>query len=231
MTRTATRNGTGVKPRGLRVGALAAAAALAIIVVAVVVIATRGERQTVGVNWHAQQEAVGNVGPVEDASGTIVRRDSGIAYEFNAKSLTPGNAYTLWLVVVNNPEACAASPCTAADFFQNDATATQVLYGGDGDVAGDSGELTLSGSLSEGPVGGWLEDRSFDDPRTAQIFLVINDHGPELAEFMPGMTQTYRGGCSDDSPFPEVFPATALADGEVGPNTCLLTQVAVFLAP
>jgi hypothetical protein len=60
---------------------------------------------------------------------------------------------------------------------------------------------------------------------------VINDHGPMLPEFMPGMIQTYRGGCSDSSPFPGVFPATALADGEDGPNTCRLHQAAVFLAP
>lgn len=231
MTRTTSRTESGAetsRPR-TRTWGLAAAAVLAIIVIVALVTASGGERQTVGVNWHAQQESVGNTGPVEGASATLVRRDSGISYEFNAKSLAPGNAYTLWLVVVNNPEACAASPCTGADFFQNDATGTQVLYGGDGDVAGDSGELTLSGSLSEGEVDGWLGTRTFEDAETAQIHLVVNDHGPELAEFMPGMIQTYRGGCSDASPFPEIFPATALADGEVGPNTCLLTQAAVFL--
>lgn len=223
---------TEIRPRpgmGTRTWILIAGAALAVIVVAAVVVATGGERETVGVNWHPQQESVGNAGPVEGASATLVRRDGGIAYEFNAKSLTPGHAYTLWLVVVNNPEACSASPCTAADFFQNDATGSQVLYGGSGAVAGDSGELALSGSVSEGPVEGWIANRSFDDAQTAQVHLVINDHGPELAEFMPGMIETYRGGCSDESPFPEIFPPTALADGEVGPNTCLLTQAAVFL--
>lgn len=229
--RMTTTTETRTRTTKTRAWALGAAAALAIIIVAAVVLATGGERQTVGVNWHAQQESAGNVGPVDGASATLVRRDSGIAYEFNANSLTPGNAYTLWLVVINNPEACAASPCTGADIFQNDATGSQVLYGGDGDVAGDSGELTLSGSLSEGSVEGWLGNRDFEDAETAQIHLVLNDHGPELAEFMPGMIETYRGGCSDDSPFPEIFPATALADGEVGPNTCLLTQAAVFLAP
>lgn len=231
MTRTISRTDGGANPSRSRTLGLAAAAVVAIIVIAGIVITTGGEPQTAGVNWHAQQEAAGNTGPVEGASATLERGNNGISYEFNAKSLTPGNAYTLWLVVINNPEACAASPCTGADIFQNEATGSQVLYGGDGDVAGDSGELTLSGSLSEGAVEGWLENRSFEDAETAQIHLVLNDHGPELAEFMPGMVETYRGGCSDDSPFPEIFPATALADGEVGPNTCLLSQAAVFLAP
>ena len=42
------------------------------------------------------------------------------------------------------------------------------------------------------------------------------------------MLATYRGGCSDDSPFPGIFPQTALDDGLVGPNTCRLTMSAIF---
>jgi hypothetical protein len=45
------------------------------------------------------------------------------------------------------------------------------------------------------------------------------------------MIHTYRGGCADSSPFPPIFPATALADGESGPNICRLYQAATFLAP
>ena len=66
------------------------------------------------------------------------------------------------------------------------------------------------------------------------VHLVINDHGPMLPEHMPGMIHTYRGGCSDPSPFTPIFavpPSTALADGEVGPNICRLYQAATFEAP
>ncbi len=75
---------------------------------------------------------------------------------------------------------------------------------------------------------GWLDDRGRVDSMCAEVHLVLNDHGPALPEFMPGMIQTYRGGCSDSSPFPPIFRPKALADGEPGPNTCRLTQVAVF---
>lgn len=68
----------------------------------------------------------------------------------------------------------------------------------------------------------------FHDSATAEIHLVLNDHGPALAEHMPSMIRTYRGGCSDASPFPAVFPQTALGDGTKGPNTCRLFQVAAF---
>lgn len=185
---------------------------------------------TATVNWHPQQAAFGRVGQVEGARASLVRNDNGLSYRITTNSLTPGNAYTLWLVVVNNPEACDPSPCTAPDIILNPETDSQVRYAA-GSVAGGSGRGTFAGSVKEGPLSGWLPDRSLEDATTAEVHLVINDHGPMLPAFMPGMIHTYRGGCSDASPFPGIFPATALADGEVGPNICRLYQSAVFTAP
>lgn len=185
---------------------------------------------TAGVNWHPQQAGAGNEGAVAGAEASLVRSDSGIAYEFNTNSMTAGNAYTLWVVVVNKPSACADQPCAAGDVIGNAEVDAQVLYG-TGLVADATGVGSFAGTLAEGPLAGWLPDRSFQDAATAEIHLVINDHGPEIAEFMPGMIETYRGGCADDSPFPGIFPATALADGSPGPNTCLLYQASIFLAP
>jgi hypothetical protein len=191
------------------------------------------QRYTAVVNWHAQQMTpFGNhrSGPVDGASAQLVRNSNGISFHISTNSLTPGNAYTLWLVVVNNPAACSAHPCTAADITRNPATHAQVRYAA-GTVAGESGRATLSGAIQEGPLSGWLPDRALEDARHGEIHLVVNDHGPMIPEYMPGMIQTYRGGCRDGSPFPPPFPATALADGEPGPNTCLLYQAAVFPTP
>lgn len=181
------------------------------------------------VNWHAQQAVFGRIGPVEGASATVVRNANGLSFRLTTNSLTAGNAYTLWLVVVTNPEACANTPCTAPDLF-NPATETQVAFAA-GHVAGGAGRGTFAGSVKEGTLSGWLPDRSFDDAMGVEVHLVINDHGSMLPEYMPGMIHTYRGGCSNASPFPPIFPATALADGEVGPNICRLYQVAIFTAP
>jgi hypothetical protein len=180
------------------------------------------------VNWHAQQ--AGKSGPVAGASAHLVRNTNGISFRMTTNSLTPGNAYTLWLVVIDNPAACTSTPCAAPDFLLNAAPGAQVRFAA-GSVAGGAGRGTFAGSVKEGPVEGWLDDRSLENSLGAEIHLVINDHGPMLPEFMPGMIHTYRGGCSDSSPFPPVFPPSALADGEVGPNTCRLYQAAVFLAP
>jgi len=180
--------------------------------------------------WHAQQAALGNTGQVSGASASLVRNGNGIAYRLNTNSFDPGGAYTLWLVVINNPAACAAIPCTAADIILNPDTRSQVRYAA-GNVAGGSGKGTLAGHVNVGPISGWLPGRTLEDPLTAEIHLVVNHHGPMIPEMMPGMIQTYRGGCSGASPFPPVFPASALADGEAGPNICRLFQAAVFLAP
>jgi hypothetical protein len=188
------------------------------------------EHSTATVIWHAQQAGFGKTGPVAGASASLVRNANGISFHINTTSLVPGNAYTLWLVTINNPGACAATPCSAADIILNGDTDSQVSYAA-GRVAGGSGYGTFAGSVQEGPLEGWLNDRSLQDAATAEVHLVINDHGPMLPAFMPSMIHSYRGGCSDSSPFPPVFPATALADGEVGPNTCRLYQAAVFGAP
>ena len=84
------------------------------------------------------------------------------------------------------------------------------------------------GHVSRGPLPqGWLPDQGLEDPRGAEVHLVLNDHGPKLPEYMPGMIRTYRAGCKDEG-LPAIFPASAKADGEPGPNTCTLWQVAFF---
>lgn len=209
--------------RTTRALAVACLTAMAAALVAQAALA-RATHQDATVSWHPQ---TGSTDVVDGATGHVTRNDDGIAFRLRTNSLTPGNAYTLWLVIVNHPEECDATPCTAPEIIGNDDTASQVGFAA-GNVVGEAGRATFSGHVNEGPLDGWLPDRSLEDARGAEVHLVINDHGPALAEHMPGMIRTYRGGCSDDSPFPGVFPPVALEDGEPGPNTCLLTQSAVF---
>lgn len=180
---------------------------------------------TNGVMWHAQT----GTGPVADASAELVATGSGVSARLRTVDLRPGHAYTLWFVVIDNPSACAnhPAPCTPADLFRNPDTQAQVTYG-TGHVAGSSGSGGFAVHMPVGPIDGWLDDRVFDNPYGAEIHVVLNDHGPALGDYMPGMIRTYRGGCGDHSPFPAIFPATALADGQPGPNTCRLYQAAVF---
>jgi hypothetical protein len=185
--------------------------------------------QRVQMGWH-MQSGNAHLSPVsESAKAQLVRTENGISYSIRTEGLRAGHAYTVWVVVINNPAACTASPCSPQDILLTPATNSQVTYGG-GHVVGGSGKAGFGGHLSTGPLlAGWLSNRGLDNPLGADVHLVLNDHGPVLAEFMPEMIQTYRAGCTDAS-LPGIFPPSAKADGTPGPNTCRLWQVAVFEA-
>lgn len=185
------------------------------------------DRQVAPLMWHPQ---TGLPGPVAStAQATLVRRSDGVSFRLTTTELRFGHAYTAWFVVLNNPAACSATPCNAADILLNTATDAQVTYGA-GHISGAGGKASFAGSFRVGPISGWLPGGGLHDPLTAEIQLVLNDHGPVLKGYLPGMIQTYRAGCTDAS-LPGIFPASARADGTPGPNACQLYQVAVFSGP
>jgi hypothetical protein len=208
---------------------LGTAAALVSAAVAGSAAAAPAQVERVQVGWHAQSGNVAFSPVAAGATAHLVRNANGISYSIQTERLNPGHAYTVWVVVINNPSACTASPCSGPDIVLNPATRSQVTYG-TGHVVGASGDAGFGGHLKRGAIpAGWLPGVGLDDPYAADVHLVLNDHGPVLTEFMPEMIQTYRAGCTDAS-LPGIFPATARADGTPGPNTCRLWQVAVFEA-
>lgn len=186
-------------------------------------VAARSARQTAAVMWHPQTLVSG---PVDGGTATLVRRSNGLAFRLTTTHLRPGHAYTVWFVVINNPAACSASPCSGPDILLNEETDSQVSYAA-GHISGGSGRASFAGSFQAGPIEGWLDGGGLWDPMSAEIQLVLNDHGPKLPAYMPGMTHTYRAGCTDAS-IPVIFPDSARADGRPGPNACQLYQVAAF---
>ena len=185
------------------------------------------EVQPTPMRWHTQSGNAHMSVIGDGARAKLTRTSSGISYSIDTHSLRAGHAYTAWVVVINDPAACASSPCAPADILTRPETDAQVTYG-TGHVVGSSGEAGFGGRIARGALpDGWLPDQGLEDPLGAEVHLVLNDHGPKLADFMPGMIRSYRGGCTDAS-LPAIFPASAKADGEPGPNTCRLWQVAVF---
>lgn len=186
--------------------------------------------QHAAVTWHAQSGKSGDVSNA--AQATLVRTGDGVRYRIDTTDLVPGNAYTVWFVVINDPGACDATPCAAPQLIGDPSVDGQVTWGLDGEVARSTGHARFKSRVEAGPLlDGWLQVQGLDDPMGAEIHLVLNDHGPLIDEMRSEMLSTYRAGCSDASPFPAFFPPTALADGEPGPNTCRLYQTAVFQAP
>lgn len=184
-------------------------------------------RSTTPVFWHMQSGNPHGSPVGGGAEAELVRTAGGISYSVQTNQLRAGHAYTVWVVVINNPEACAADPCSPQDILLTPSTNAQVTYG-TGHAVGMSGMAGVGGYLQRGPLPeGWLAGRGLENPLGAEVHLVLNDHGPTLPEFMPEMIQTYRAGCTDAS-LPAIFPASAKADGTPGPNTCRLWQAAVF---
>ena len=213
------------------VAAIAAVAALATITVGASGEASQNRvTQDAAVNWHPQSGNAGAVG--DNAQAKLVRSSDGIRYRFDTTNLVAGNAYTLWVVVINDPSACDTTPCAVTQIMGDPAVDGQVTWGGVGKVGRDNGTARFRSRIEAGPLlDGWLQVQGLDDPMGAEIGLVLNDHGPIIRSLRGEMLSTYRAGCADTSPFPPFFPATALADGTPGPNTCRLSQLAVFEPP
>jgi len=182
------------------------------------------EAQDAIVNWHPFS---GNSGVVGGARAQLVRTDGGVSASLHTNSLNPGNVYTMWWIIVKNPDECAGDTCTAGDvLFNTDALQADVTYAG-GIVAGGSGMGTLSSHLSVGDLSNSWFGNGFQDARNSEIHLVVNDHGPKIPGLVGEMLHTYRGGCTNES-LPGPFPDTAKSDGTPGPNTCRLYQDAIF---
>ncbi len=213
--------------RKLIVIAIAAAVAASTAIAAVALADSGAEVQQATIGYHPQS---GQGGVVDGAVAQLTRNENGIGYNVRTAGLVPGDVYTLWIAVVNDPENCSANPCGAGEILDQTVTDSQVSWGA-GRVASSQGTATFAGRLSEGDnLEGWLPEAGMNDAKAAQVHLVLNSHGPLIEDLRHDMLSTYRGGCSDASPFPPPFPATALADGTPGPNICLLYQVAVLAA-
>ncbi|MGH2453669.1 MAG: hypothetical protein ACRDF5_07880 [bacterium] len=185
------------------------------------------QMRTAEVMTHA---ARGPVRPVAGASARLVVSRSAASLHLFTVDLVPGNVHTVWWVFINKPKACAGSPCGPADVLQRTDTVESDVGYATGEIADASGTATFQAQLPAGPFrGGWF-GRSLKDPMTAEIHVVLHDHGPVIPALRDNMLRTLRGGCTDAS-VPAAYPPVAKADGTPGPNRCQLYQFAVFLPP
>lgn len=176
----------------------------------------------------------------EVGSSQLVRTPNGVNFSLSTTDLEPGHAYTIWIVIFNDPDGCdGGPPCAEAD-IPNDDARPDMMYAG-GHVVGGSGKASFAGRRSVGDLSGSangpvdLPAYGLENPSDAEIWLVVHDHGPKLASYMPDMIQTIDGGCTDagvpeagaSSPWNDHDEPGVGAFGERGPNTCASVQLAV----
>lgn len=169
----------------------------------------------------------GPVRTIEGSKASLVRTKAGAYVSFQTKELTPGHVYTLWWIIMNDPTKCSARPCTPEDVLGKHAEVKSEVTWADGLVAPESGGATFSSFLAKGDVWKPWFGNHFPDPMTAEIHLILNDHGPAVDGKVGDMITSYRTGCTDES-LPPPFPDAAKQDGEAGPNKCALVQDVIF---
>lgn len=172
----------------------------------------------------------GAVNVVEGAKAVLVSTEAGISGSFTTKGLVPGNIYTMWVAIMNKPEACEmknVDHCTGKDVLKRaDAVDSDVTYG-DGVIAAEDGTATFRTFVPAGKLGySWLGN-ALNNPTGAEIHFALHDHGPMIEGKAHDMLTTPRGACMEES-LPKPWPASARAGGEPGPNKCTMAQFAIF---
>ena len=180
---------------------------------------------TVHVETHPSQ---GDIRILEDASATVITSEEGLFALLKTTELEENHVYTMWVVIVNNPEACDNSPCTPADVLgKTDEVQAEATWG-DSMIYTEDARMEFTAYVPAGDVHEPWFGHGLSDPLGAEIHIVVNDHGEVIPELAASMLNTYRGGCTDES-LPPPFPESATSDGEAGPNQCRLIQDAIII--
>lgn len=141
------------------------------------------------------------VGPrhIDGAHATLYTNDEGAMAWITTSRIEVGHAVSLWWVVFNYPEYCIDS-CNDDDFYGNAGITGASMIGAMGTVVTNPDEIKLFSHIDAG-------DESIADigpgllnPRTAEIHLVLRDHGPANPEILMEQLSTYLGGCDPKPP-------------------------------
>ncbi len=164
-------------------------------------------------------------------SATLHRTRKGITYNYSTNALTPGHAYTLWVVVWNNPGNCdMPNACVGEDIANASSVGVDLLYGG-GHVVGNNGKGNFSGHLKVDDVSdsvyelfGLPQALGLQSGKTfsSEIHLVIRSHGPKVPGLVNEQIGSYLGGC--DNQF--VTPPFLMIPDEIG--ECGDIEAAIF---
>ena len=168
-------------------------------------------------------------GAVANSEARLDRMDYGLATRVSTTDLVPNNAYTLWWTVYNYPENCTDGACGTDDVLLTDADGAVIITDdglppvnlpqweavgisvlrADGMVADQSGNIVFNAHLPIGDVSEAMGGPGIVLPGTAEIHLVVRDHGPADPAILNDMLNTMNGGCEAD------FPNPPCDDGQV----------------
>jgi hypothetical protein len=185
-----------------------AGVAVAMLMAALVSPAAASTIHTQAVHRFADGSAIPNT------LSTLSSDASGVRYTFDTRELVKGHAYTLWLVVFNQPQNCthgagdgvSCGPGDLPPYGGDDSAQTSFLLG-DGHVVAATPSM-FQGFRATGSTEGSLWGPGIVNPTGAEIHLLLRDHGVATRETAYAMTHFFdacNGNCSfvQFSPHPQ----------------------------
>lgn len=212
---------------------------LGIIAVIAIVLAAAPASAIEPFGLERQETDVLTFADLEDVGDALLRRtESGVGASVVVEGLEPGDVLTSWWVVWNTPEGCdVAYACVEADLFNPEA-GLAIGYGGGSRVDTD-GRFVLSSVLYEGDalhgfpypefmaLGVELTESTLVDTDTAEIHLVLRNHGAPPPGAQRSALTTFNGGCVYEAPITGIEPAYGIA----GTSTCVDELFVIFPSP
>lgn len=170
--------------------------------------------------------------PMPVGSSTLVRNDNGIAAHLDTTALESGDVVTMWWVVFNNPDGCAAGIPNVSSCGHVDAVLGRggvSVQRAAGRIVDENGSASYGAHLRIGDTAGALAGPGLLDARGAEVIVVLKTHGPKLPGLVSEQLHTFGGGCADQSDAPPGAPPHLV--GTPGPNDCAEIQVSVHSSP
>lgn len=125
------------------------------------------------------------IGDEDNVTGRslLVRSNRGVLALLRTGDLVAGDAYTVWAVIFNNPEACDGL-CDAADLSNPQVDGHSTL--GTGEVVRHERAMFLTVMRAGNELA---------DPMGAEIHFVVRTHGPAIPDLVEEQISTLHGGC------------------------------------
>ena len=151
---------------------------------------------------------------VEHSWSTLNRYDDGLAMTLHTDDLTPGDTYTIWWVVFNQPQNCSDGVCNDNDIFQFDDAGNMVtddagesLLNMDAIEAAQISVQYATGSYVDDSIGhfaaavglgqvpGIVFGPGVVEPTSAEVHLVVRTHGEMIDTLFDEQILTFAGAC------------------------------------
>lgn len=157
---------------------------------------------------------------VAGASASLTRSDEGIDFTLRSSGLATGHVMTLRGEIFNKPSKCKSGSgtmrCGPDDLSDPDVGGSVVFLAAN--FLRGTDQVALNGRLMTGDASKAITGGGLTEPRTAEIQLILMDHGPALRDVFGQMLTTIGTGCKNPPP----------GSGPAGPNDCIDLQYAVY---